>query len=49
MCEKTTTANSQGIYLEGEIYAIRIYNRALTEAEISHNYEVDKLRNKYLK
>lgn len=31
-------------YLEGEIYAIRIYNRALTEAEISHNYEVDKLR-----
>lgn len=25
-------------------YAIRIYNRALTEEEIAHNYEVDRIR-----
>ena len=28
----------------GEVMAIRIYNRALTEEEIKHNYEIDKLR-----
>ena len=28
----------------GEICAIRIYNRALTEEEIKHNYEVDRIR-----
>lgn len=38
------SSSSTNNYFKGEIYAIRIYNRALTEAEISHNYEVDKLR-----
>ena len=28
----------------GEIMAIRIYNRALTEEEIKHNYQIDKER-----
>ena len=28
----------------GEICSIRIYNRALTEEEIKHNYEIDKIR-----
>lgn len=28
----------------GSIQAIRIYNRALTDEEIQHNYEIDKIR-----
>ena len=28
----------------GEVCAIRMYNRVLTEAEIKHNYEIDKIR-----
>ena len=28
----------------GTIYSVRIYNRALTPAEVAHNYEVDKAR-----
>jgi hypothetical protein len=28
----------------GDIYAIRIYNRALTAEEIAHNYSIDKAR-----
>lgn len=28
----------------GNIYAVRIYNRALTEQEVMHNYEIDKER-----
>lgn len=30
--------------MKGKIYSIRIYNRALTEEEIKHNYIVDKAR-----
>ena len=30
--------------LKGKIYSIRIYNRALTQDEINHNYIVDKAR-----
>ena len=37
-------ANDGGWRFAGEICAIRIYNRALTEEEIKHNYEIDKLR-----
>ena len=33
-----------GICLKGSIYEIRIYNKALTEEEIKHNYDVDKIR-----
>lgn len=33
-----------GNAIEGEIYSVRIYNRALTEEEISENYAVDKIR-----
>lgn len=29
---------------QGNIYAIRIYNRKLTKDEIAYNYEIDKLR-----
>lgn len=29
---------------KGNIYAIRMYNRALTEEEIKSNYEIDKIR-----
>lgn len=31
-------------HFKGNIYAIRMYNRALAEQEIKHNYEVDKER-----
>ena len=30
--------------LNGNIYAIRVYNRKLTESEIQNNYEIDKVR-----
>lgn len=33
-----------GSGVEGEIYAVRIYNRALTEDEINKNYQIDKKR-----
>lgn len=31
-------------YLKGKIYSVRIYNRALTEDETKHNYNIDKAR-----
>lgn len=31
-------------YVEGEIYSIRIYSRALAQDEISHNYLIDDAR-----
>lgn len=42
-------ANPEGIttsspYLNGKIYAVRIYNRALSDQEISQNYGADILR-----
>ena len=36
--------NTNNWRFAGEICAIRIYNRALTEEEIKHNYEIDKER-----
>lgn len=33
-----------GISLNGSIYTIRFYNRALTEKEIEQNYNIDKIR-----
>lgn len=53
--EKTTWMNepkypfmisgySTGYRLKGKIYSIRVYNRALTQDEINHNYMVDKVR-----
>ena len=30
--------------LQGRVFGLRIYNRALAEAEIAHNYAVDKER-----
>ena len=33
-----------GYKLKGKIYLVRVYNRALTEDEINHNYIVDKAR-----
>ena len=35
---------ANGWRLKGKIYSIRIYNRALTQDEINHNYEIDKKR-----
>ena len=35
------SAYSSGYYkLKGKIYSIRVYNRALTQDEINHNYEI---------
>lgn len=38
------SSSSANNYFKGKIYAIRIYNRALGQNEIKHNYEIDKLR-----
>ena len=39
------SAYSSGYYkLKGKIYSIRVYNRALTQDEINHNYQMDKKR-----
>ena len=35
---------ANGWRLKGKIYSIRVYNRALTQDEINHNYEMDKKR-----
>ena len=35
---------SSGFKLKGKIYSIRVYNRALTQEEINHNYQMDKKR-----
>ena len=35
---------ANGWRLKGKIYSIRVYNRALTQDEINHNYMVDKVR-----
>lgn len=31
-------------WLNGKVYSVRIYNRALTDEEVAHNYEIDKER-----
>ena len=35
---------ANGWRLKGKIYSIRVYNRALTQEEINHNYQMDKKR-----
>lgn len=35
---------NQGGFFNGKVYSVRIYNRALTTAEINNNYKVDKYR-----
>ena len=40
----TNKINRLGSAFSGNIYAVRIYNRALTEDEISKNFELDKER-----
>ena len=30
--------------LQGEMYCVRLYNRALMDEEIAHNYAIDKAR-----
>lgn len=35
---------TSGALVEGNIYAIRMYNRALSENELKYNYEIDKVR-----
>ena len=35
---------NDGISLNGSIYTLRFYNRALTEKEIEQNYNIDKIR-----
>ena len=34
----------KNLWLEGNIYSIRVYNRKLSEEELINNYEVDKVR-----
>ena len=29
-------------FLKGNIYSVRIYNKALTQEEVEHNYQYDK-------
>ena len=36
--------NAKGSFLNGKIYSIRVYNRALTEEEVLNNYKIDKAR-----
>lgn len=31
-----------GVSFKGNIYAVRIYNRALTDEEVAHNYKIDQ-------
>jgi len=39
------SGNSQaGSFFQGNIYCVRVYNRALTDDEINANYEIDKYR-----
>ena len=33
-----------GEYLNGKVYSVAIYDRALTEEEVRHNYEIDKVK-----
>lgn len=40
----TESISSNTNRLNGYVYSVRIYNRALTEEEIQQNYNVDKLR-----
>lgn len=35
---------SNNYYFTGKIYSVRVYKRALTQEEISQNYEIDKAR-----
>lgn len=35
---------AEGDFLNGRLYSARIYNRALTDLEVAHNYEIDKTR-----
>lgn len=36
--------DSGGGHLSGRIYSVRVYNRALTDEEVKHNYNIDKAR-----
>ena len=38
------SAGGEDIYLNGNIYSFRVYNRALTKNEIKQNYKIDKIR-----
>ena len=37
-------SNAESGYLNGNVYSARIYNRALTDEEVYHNYLIDKER-----
>ena len=39
-----TISDSNTFYYKGNIYSIRTYDRALSRAEIAHNYAIDKIR-----
>ena len=39
-----STGNPRATYSNMNVYSANIYNRALTEAEVKQNYEVDKYR-----
>ena len=35
---------ASGAFFNGRIYSVRVYNRALTDEEVKHNYNIDKAR-----
>ena len=43
-CNDGTLAEVAARCLQGDYYAFRIYNRALTEAELAHNRAIDEIR-----
>ncbi len=43
-CNSDTLSDVAARCLQGEYYAFRIYNRALTEAELAHNRAIDEIR-----
>lgn len=47
LMNETNIGRYENQYTKGNIYSIRMYNRALTQEEINHNYEIDKHRFKF--
>lgn len=46
LCIGTNPSSNRGTacWLNGKVYSVRVYNRALTDEEVRKNYEIDKIR-----
>ena len=44
MCGQEEITELGDTALKGILYSVRIYNRALTDEEIEHNYQLDRQR-----